>query len=200
MIDWDDDGRLIDTLRTQPLAPRRTVHLDETRADVAASRLRDWALEADMVVTSTVNGPERLFDAINEACADRILPWLRGNCTAERVEVGPYVLPGQGGCFTCMRMRAASIQDFGIEGHFYQERLATVRPAGTTPPLGECLPFAAVAASLIASEVVRTAAGISPPTLLNSVLSFLPLSNQFATHHFLPVPRCPTCRRAGSTS
>jgi bacteriocin biosynthesis cyclodehydratase domain-containing protein len=196
VMDWDDDGRLLELIRSLPRKPRRTFHLDDTAIEDVAYALANWVHESDLVVVSTVNGPARLFEAVNGICVENRVPWLRGNCAAEKIEVGPYVMPGESGCFTCMKMREASSHEFPIEEHFYQERLASHRRAGSLPPRGESLPFAALAASLVVCEVTRVASGIAPPTLSNAVLSALPVRNEFVTNHFLRVPSCPVCSQA----
>jgi len=193
VLDWDDEGRFLGTMAGMPVAPRETLHLETTSALRARACLEDWAEETDLFLTATCHAPDVFFAEVNRVSLDSGRPWLRATMDGSRIDIGPYVRPYESACFTCMKLREASMQGFAIEESAYQEGLARERPAGQTPPLGEAIPFAALAASLVASEVVRILTQIGRPALLNAVMSVTPLDNLFQTHRTMRVPRCPDC-------
>jgi bacteriocin biosynthesis cyclodehydratase domain-containing protein len=200
VIDWDDEGNLADTLADQAVPPRRLVHLPSTSTDDAARSLAPMLTDVDLLVMATRNAPAELFRTVNRLCLDHNCSWLRANDNGTDVEIGPYVRPFRTGCFTCMRLRRVSADDFAVEEHLYQQHLAEAHPAGATRPLGEALPVATLAASLIVMEVVRIVTGLAPVSLVDTVMTVDPTTGSFRTNRFLRVPRCPDCYRGTLTS
>ena len=198
VIDWDDNGFLINSIRAGPSPPRSAVHLKTTSVDAPAEFLRDWASDADLVVTATRNAPALLFRAINRICLDCKCQVLFANDDGTEVELGPYVIPYAAACYCCVQLRKASAVENMLEEQVYQRQLAAHRDAGKTLPLGESIVSATLAASLVAIEVVRVVTGTALPTLLNAVMTLSPLVGKIETHQILRVPRCPECSR-GST-
>lgn len=195
VLAWDDDGGLLETAALAPVAPRETVRLTTTSPLEVAEPLRRWMDELDLVITATRNAPAELFRIVNRICLQRSMRWLRANVDATRIEVGPFVYPFSSACFTCLELRERSMHESAIEEHLYQEDLAQARPAGATPPLGEALFCATLGASVLVGEVVRVATGLAPPTLLNAVMTILPVTGTFERNGVLRVPRCPECYR-----
>lgn len=193
VLDWNDDGFLHATLAASPTPPRELVHLNTTAVDRAAKQVRTWADDADLIVTATCDAPAALFRALNRIALSRQTPWLHGNVSGSQAEIGPYVLPDDSGCYRCMELRRASVQDFAIEEHLYQEHLAEERDAAMRVPLGESLWAATLAASLLVGEVIRSLTELALPTLLNTVLQLHPVSGDLQANTFLRVPRCPDC-------
>ena len=200
VLDWDDDGFLRKTLISQVLPPRQLVHLASTSVDEAVKNLASMISDCDLLVTATRNAPAELFRAVNRLCLEQNRSWLRANDDGTNVEIGPYVRPFRSGCYTCMALRLASAEDFAVEEHLYQQHLAESRPAGAAPPLGEAIPLATLAASLVALEVVRILSGLAATSLLNAVMTVEPVSGAFRTNRFLRVPRCPECYRGAMSS
>jgi bacteriocin biosynthesis cyclodehydratase domain-containing protein len=200
VMDWDDGGLLAETLGSQPLPARQLVHLTSTSVDEAVKNLRSMIGDSDLLVTATRNAPAELFHAVNRLCLDQNRSWLRANDDGINVEIGPHIRPFRSGCYTCMALRLASAEDFAVEEHLYQQHLAKSRPAGATPPLGEAISVATLAASLVALEVVRILSGLAATSLLNAVLTVEPVSGAFRTNRFFSVPRCPECYRGAMSS
>jgi bacteriocin biosynthesis cyclodehydratase domain-containing protein len=192
-IDWNDDGLFRETLMESPMPPREMVHLPATSVDAAAAHLRAWAEETDFLVTATCDAPAALFRAINRISLIHSTPWLHGNMSGSRADIGPYVWPHDSACFHCMELRQASMQGLAIEEHLYQEHLAEERDAAERIPRGEAIWSATLAAGLLTGEVIRVVSGIAAPTLLNAVTEISPVSGVMRTNHFLRVPRCPEC-------
>jgi bacteriocin biosynthesis cyclodehydratase domain-containing protein len=195
VLAWDDDGLLLQSLEAGPTPPRDRAQLATTSIDAAIAHLRPWLADADLLIVATCDAPAALGRAINRLCLDRRVPWLRGNADGSRFDIGPFVQPFASGCYRCMELRQASMQDLGVEEHLYQEHLAIERPAGERVPLGEAIWPATLAAGLLAGEAIRIVSGLATPTLLDAVVQVQPLSGDLQPCRFRRVPRCPDCYR-----
>jgi bacteriocin biosynthesis cyclodehydratase domain-containing protein len=193
ILDWNDAGFLLDTVAAGPLRPRAAVHLTTTAVDRVANEVRQWADDADLVVTATRDAPRALFHRINRIALGTRIPWLHGNVNGSTAEVGPLVLPYESGCYRCMELRRASVDASAIEEYLYQERLAAERNAAESVPIGESIWAATLVASLLVGEVIRVVSQIAPPTLVNTVIQVRPVSGDLQANTFLRVPRCPDC-------
>ena len=167
------------------------VHLPTTSIERALDVLRPWLAESDLVVTATRNAPDALFAALNRACLEHRVPWLRAN-EAGTLDVGPTVQPFASACFGCLSLRAASANALAIEERLYQDALAGERPAGQTKPHKENAVIATLAASLVVLEATRVLTG-EKPTLANTVLSLARTDGAIERAAILPVPACPAC-------
>jgi bacteriocin biosynthesis cyclodehydratase domain-containing protein len=195
VIAWDDDGVLARVLSDSPVPPVELVSPPDTSVDVVAGHLRAWAEDADIVIMATCDAPAALCHAVNRICLSRSTPWLRGNTDGSRFDIGPFVLPYESGCYRCLELRQASMQEFAIEEYLYQEHLATEHPSGGWAPSGESLWTATLAASFLVGEAIRVATGLAAPTLLDTVIQLSPVSGVLQPNHFRRVPRCPDCYR-----
>lgn len=190
VVDWDDEGLVAASVASGVL---ENVHLEIRSTPVVCNVLSAWMPTAELVVTATRNGSAELFRAINAFSLQHQRPWLRGNFDGSEFEFGPYVRPYGSSCFRCLELREASAMAGAIEERLYQDRLAEERPAGMQAPLGEGLVGAALGASILTAEVIRTVTDIAPPTLLDHVLRISPAGGTIETAHVRRVPRCPDC-------
>ncbi|MGN6360464.1 MAG: TOMM precursor leader peptide-binding protein [Thermomicrobiales bacterium] len=195
VLAWNDDGLLARALAESPVVPSELTQLPTTAVETAAGQLRAWRDDTDFLVTATCDAPAVLFRAINRLCLAHDLPWLHGNTSGGRADIGPFVQPHQSGCYCCLELRQASMQEHAIEEYLYQEHLAAARPAAERILLGEASWAATLCASLLAAEVIRVSTGIAPPTLLNAVVQVAPVAGELQRNTFLRVPRCPECYR-----
>jgi bacteriocin biosynthesis cyclodehydratase domain-containing protein len=193
VLAWDDAEVLPEALAASPLPPRGAAVLPTTSVGAAESALRPWLADADLLVTATRNAPRALLAAVNRFCLERRVPWLRANEAGGELDLGPLVVPFASACHTCLTLREASTLEEAIEEEIHQEALAEERPAGTTPPLGESIAGAVLAAGLVASEVVRIVTKLAPPSLLNAVLRVSLLGGAQEKSRLLRVPRCADC-------
>jgi bacteriocin biosynthesis cyclodehydratase domain-containing protein len=199
VLDWDDDGTALAAAEAVA-APGRTAHLSTTSVRDAERIARDWCDGAEILVTATRRAPDALFDALNGVCLERRRPrWLRADDDGWEYRIGPLVDPFESACFTCLRLRRTSAHPFAIEEGLHQLRLAEERPAGTRDPRGESLAGAALAAGIVALEVVRVLTRIAPPTLHDAELVVGPVHGSIRRHQFLRVPRCPACGVVGAS-
>jgi molybdopterin-synthase adenylyltransferase len=195
VIDWDDDGSLLDTISALGHACGRAAHLATTSIDEAAATVRRFVGHAELVVTATRNAPSALLQEINAICLDRRRPVIFGNDEGSEFELGPYVLPHASACFSCKLLREASAHPNMLEEHVYQLAIEAVAGSGHRYPRGECIAAAGLIASHIVLETIRVITGAAPPTLLNSVQVISPLHGAFESHPVRRVPRCPACSR-----
>jgi bacteriocin biosynthesis cyclodehydratase domain-containing protein len=164
--------------------------------DRAAAILRGWAVEADLIVTATRNGPDRLFEEINRIGLQTVTPWLRGNVEASKIELGPYVNPSTSACFACVQLRRRSADPMAIEHELDHIQRANHTLQQALPPIGEALFAATLGASHLVGECVRALTGVAMPTLVNRVVTLFPVSGEQQANTVLRVPRCPECSRA----
>ena len=82
-----------------------------------------------------------------------------------------------------------------LEEHLYEKELDVQRDAGQTPPIGESIASATLAASFVVMEVLRILTGTALPTLLNGGMTVSPMTGQIETHRIQRVPHCPECSR-----
>jgi hypothetical protein len=87
--------------------------------------------------------------------------------------------------------------DFPIEERLLQDHLRQAAPGSGDAKAGalsgEAAASALVPAGMLAMECIRIATTISLPTLLNSQITFRPLSGELAKNRILRVPHCPDC-------
>jgi bacteriocin biosynthesis cyclodehydratase domain-containing protein len=164
--------------------------------DRAAAVLRDWATDADLIVTATRNAPERLFQEINRISLQSVTPWLRGNVEASTIELGPYVNPATSACFACVQLRRRSTDPMAIEHELDHIERANHGPPQGLPPFGEALYGAMMGASHLVGECIRALTGLAMPALVNRVMTLFPVSGEQRINTVLRVPRCPECSRA----
>ena len=203
LLAWDDgpaesaDGvRMLDAMTTSVIQPAASVSAGPETLAVLTATLRDWAPEADLIVTATRNAPDQLMELINRLSQQTATPWLRGNLEGSAIELGPYVQPHASACFSCLRLRSRSADPMAIEHELdHADRMKETNPQGL-PPLGESLFGATLGASHLTGEVIRIITGIAVPALLNRVKTISPSSGEERINNVARVPRCPECSRS----
>lgn len=194
LLDWGADEFLFKAFPAKEFeSVLESKTLDQSFED-ATKALRQLVPAVDLVVTATRNAPQQLFEFINQVCIENQRKWIRGNDTADGVEIGPYVEPYYSACFTCMIARQACSLEQAIEEELYQEHIAN-NPV-TDSLNGESIATASAAAGHLVSEVVRVLTEIHKPTLDGSVLS-IGANGAINTHRFRRVPRCSDCYNGG---
>lgn len=196
VLAWDDDGIVAD-LADAPGPPARLEPVADLSLSAARSRLADWMPYADLTVTATRNAPHALDVAVNQIALDAGKPWLRGNINTTQVDIGPLVLPWESACIACLHRREASARDHAVEEQIYQEHLAQPRANETGPPIGEAFASSSAAAGLLALEAVRTITRLTPPALIDTVMTLLPISGGVETNRFMRDMSCPECGQEG---
>ena len=108
--------------------------------------------------------------------------------------VGPLVVPGEGACYLCWRMRAlACADDFSVamarEESLDRSRRAADPPRPVLPGLAEA------AASVLVHELTALTLAIGSPRLTGHVLHLHGLEGTEALHPVLQRPDCPACEK-----
>lgn len=165
---------------------------------------RGWSREAmtglvegaDLVVT--VLDPElaaaRLW--VNAASLASGVPSLHAELHGPRALVGPLVVPGEGPCLLCWRMRAlACADDFPVA--MAREEMLDATRAPYDPPRPLLPPLSAWVAGILAREVMATTLGAAAPQLPGHVLELDALDLGQRLHPVLPRPDCPACAKKG---
>ncbi len=197
--DFSDSAAPWSTVADSPYPQGQNVEMvkaSPAQHDQAAETLRDWASDADLIVTATRNAGDRLFETINRISLQTVTPWIRGNVEASTIELGPYVSPATSACFECVQLRRRSTDPMAIEHELdHIERANETLPQGL-PPYGEALYAATMGASHLVGECVRSLTGLAMPSLINRVVTLLPVTGEQRSNTVLRVPRCPECSRA----
>lgn len=149
---------------------------------------------SDLVVT--VVDPELSATRVwvNAASLATDVPSLHASIIGTRAEVGPLVLPGEGPCYLCWRMRAlACAEDFPAV-MAREETLDRVRraPAIARPVLPQLVP---AVVSALCREVLAATLAVFPPRLASGVLAIDGLAPAETLHPVLPRPDCAACRK-----
>ncbi|WP_152189447.1 TOMM precursor leader peptide-binding protein [Georgenia satyanarayanai] len=159
------------------------------RADLAQA-----VADSDLVVTAVE--PElaaaRLW--VNTAGLEHDVPSLHAAWHGTRAVVGPLVLPGEGPCYLCWRMRALACEDDFAAAMAHEELLDQVRraPARPRPVLPALLPWAA---AVVTREVLAAAVGVYPAQLPGHVVTLDGPTGSQARHPVLQRPDCAACRK-----
>jgi ribosomal protein S12 methylthiotransferase accessory factor len=106
--------------------------------------------------------------------------------------VGPTVLPGETGCYLCLRMRHLATSDNFEEVMAHEQFLDAKRDPQASRPLFPGL--AEIAAGLAVAEATRLLFGPLVPALANAVTIVKPAEASIERHSVLRQPDCPHCR------
>lgn len=131
---------------------------------------------------------------INAASLAADVPSLHAAILGTRAEIGPLVLPGEGPCYLCWRMRALACADDFPAAMAREEALDRVRhaPAIARPVLPHLVP--AVVGALC-REVLAATLAISEPRMAGGVLVLDGFVTGETHHPVLPRPDCAACRK-----
>jgi ribosomal protein S12 methylthiotransferase accessory factor len=170
----------------------QTSTLDAT--EVTRKSIRAVASGADVIVGCF----DKAFSAtniwINETALELGVIGLFGQVHAHIATLGPLVLPGRSACYLCWRMRALACADNFDEAMAYEEFLdRRLRGSLHTRSVLPFLPE--YAGSVLATQSLIAALGLSVPPLVNTVLEFNGLTLTSETHAVLQKPDCPACKK-----
>lgn len=189
---WQDDPTLFDGVVTSPgslTVPERTDLVGLSEA------VESLLVEANLLVSATVNASTQLDVSLNSLALDKRVPYLRGALVEDRLDIGPLVLPYESACVECMLAREASVQETPIEEELYQRWRAVPQVATPIPPVGEPLYAAAAGAGLMTGEIIRVLTGLRPVAVVNAVRTMSIATGETTVNRMLRVPRCPRCYR-----
>jgi bacteriocin biosynthesis cyclodehydratase domain-containing protein len=122
------------------------------------------------------------------------VPTLHTELNGTRATIGPLVLPGEGPCFLCWRMRAlACADDFATAMALEEELDARRIPDAARPVFPALLPMVT---GVLVAELFALTLAIAPPRLTAGVLTIDALGGE-VLHPVLPRPDCPVCSQRG---
>ncbi len=146
----------------------------------------------DLVVCLVDTGWSALRSWVNRACLDASVPALYATLEGSFAYVGPLVLPGEGPCYLCWRMRALACADDFELAMAREEAL----DAGRRPLQRPLLPGLTEAVSaMVAREVLALTTSALQPELPGRVAVLDQFGATRQLHPVLPRPDCPACRK-----
>ena len=128
----------------------------------------------------------------NQAALATGCPALFVDVAAVEAVIGPTVLPGETGCYTCFRMRHLATLNAFEEAMTHEHHLDARRDPQFERPAFPGL--TEIAAGSAVTETFRLLFPPLLPSLANAVLRIDPLSAAFERHEVLRQPDCPHCR------
>lgn len=165
------------------------------RPEVPTTKL-EWQVRitGKALVVAPVLGPVLFLpwiEALNEAALDAGTPWITAAMPSiSEIYVGPLFVPGVTACYRCYELRTKS-HISSYEAYLPFE--AHLRGKGTPVDFGVLPPFADLAGSLLAMEVVRALLPDTTPLSVGKLISFDTTSFSTEIHPLLPLPRCLSC-------
>ena len=146
----------------------------------------------ELVICAVDPGWTAVRSWVNRACLDAGTPALFVALEGSFGYLGPLVLPGEGPCYLCWRMRALSCSD-DFQIAMAREEARDRTRAGTGRPLLPGLREAAWA--VVLRETVALTTSALPTELPGTVLVLDQLKGSTTRHPVIPRPDCPACRK-----
>jgi bacteriocin biosynthesis cyclodehydratase domain-containing protein len=113
-----------------------------------------------------------------------------------RASVGPLVLPGEGPCFLCWRMRVlANEEDYELA--FAWEDAAAMEDGPVIAESAALPGLASIVAAVAVGEIVKVLSGIAVPVAAARVWELDGLALEVQIRPVLQRPDCPACRKKG---
>ncbi|WP_133542066.1 TOMM precursor leader peptide-binding protein [Microbacterium sp. BK668] len=164
--------------------------------DALADDLTAAVVDRDLVICLVDPGWAALRARLNRACLDAGTPALFVSLEGSFGYVGPLVLPGEGPCYMCWRMRALACAD-DFEVAMAREEALDRAHASLGRPLLPGLREAAWA--IVLRETLALTTSAMSPKLPGSVMVLDQLNGTTAMHPVIPRPDCPACRKKAPT-
>ncbi len=159
---------------------------------VRADGLPGLVTGRDLVICAVDPGWTAVRSWVNRACLDAGTPALFVALEGSFGSLGPLVLPGEGPCYLCWRMRALSCSD-DFEVAMAREEALDGKRAELARPLLPGLREASWA--VVIRETVALTTSALPTELPGSVLVLDQLKGSSTRHPVVPRPDCPACRK-----
>ena len=170
------------------------VGLVDAGQDLARDAVEGAVAAADLAVTAVDPELAALRLWVNDASLAHDVPSLHLAWHGTRATAGPLVLPGEGPCYLCWRMRALACEDHFPAAMAREETLDRLRrpPDRTRPVLPALLPWAA---AVLTHETLAVTLGVHVPRLAGHVLTIDGPSGTEGRHPVLQRPDCVACRK-----
>lgn len=164
---------------------------DSPALELTKAAIVSAAEEADLMVVAVDRAMLAARHWANQAALKTGCAALFVDVAALEAVVGPTVLPGESGCYTCFRMRHLATSDTFVEVMAHERHLDALRNPRFERPAFPGLPE--MAAGAAATEAVRLVFAPLSPSLANAVLRIDPVTLSVERHEVLRQPDCPHC-------
>ncbi|MBK8459716.1 MAG: TOMM precursor leader peptide-binding protein [Micropruina sp.] len=159
------------------------------RDDVA-----DLVRGRDLVLTVVDPGFAAVRAWVNQAGLAAEVPSLQVSLEGADARLGPLVLPGEGPCYLCWRMRALACADDFDLAMAREEALDRARAPLNRPLLPGLVESAA---AVLVRDVLALTTSIGQPALAAHVITIDALRGSQTTDTVLTRPDCPACSKKG---
>ncbi|WP_158293881.1 TOMM precursor leader peptide-binding protein [Kribbella sp. VKM Ac-2568] len=123
------------------------------------------------------------------------VPTLHVELSGTDATIGPLVLPADGACYLCWRMRALACADDFADAMALEEELAAKRPPVADGPVSPAL--VPMIAEFLVAELLALRTRSSQPRLSGAVLTVDGRTESQVLHPLLARPDCPACSGHG---
>ena len=159
---------------------------------LTAEELAERVVGRDLVICAVDPGWAAVRTWVNRTCLDAGTPALFVAFEGSYASLGPLVLPGEGPCYLCWRMRALACSDDFEVAMAREESLDATRAALGRP----LLPGLREAAwGIVVRETLALTTSALPPELPGTVLLLDQLKGTSTRNPVIPRPDCPACRK-----
>ena len=156
-----------------------------------AENLKQTIGDCDLLIVCEDEPAVKIFEAANEACLQKKIPWLGVGLSGVQGVIGPLVIPGETPCYRCYKLRERGNAPHVDEYTSFEDYLRA-NPDHQVKQ-GSLRAFDSLIGSLAALEVVYALTNISDPKSLGNLLVVDLLSFDIEAHPILRLPRCPVC-------
>ncbi|MFT3970214.1 MAG: TOMM precursor leader peptide-binding protein [Micropruina sp.] len=161
---------------------------------LTAADLAGLVAGRDLVICAVDPGWAAVRTWLNRACLGVGVPALYVAFEGSYATLGPLVLPGEGPCYLCWRMRALACSDDFEVAMAREESLDATRSALHRPSLPG---LREAAWAIVVREMLALTTSALPPELPGTVLLLDQLKRTLTPNPVLPRPDCPACRKRG---
>jgi bacteriocin biosynthesis cyclodehydratase domain-containing protein len=165
---------------------------DEASTPLSKQAILDAAGQLDLLMVCVDRAMLAARHWCNQAALATGCPAIFVDVAAVEAIVGPTVLPGESGCYTCFRMRNLATLDAFTEAMAHEHHLDARRDPDFERPAFPGL--TETAAGLAVGEAFKLLFPPLLPSLVNAVLRVDPLNAAVERHEVLQQPECPHCR------
>jgi ribosomal protein S12 methylthiotransferase accessory factor len=170
---------------------------DRDRCDVldgifSRETVEQAAFDLDLMIVTVDRGFLAARHWVNRASLASGCPALFVDVALHEAIIGPTVLPGETGCYMCLRMRHIATSDNFKEVMAHERHLDAAKDATAARPLMPGL--AQTAAGIATGEAFRLLFGPLIPAFTNAVLVVDATEATFERHTVLRQPDCPHCK------
>ncbi|MFT4217415.1 MAG: TOMM precursor leader peptide-binding protein [Micropruina sp.] len=159
---------------------------------VRSDDLGAWVAGRDLVVCAVDPGWTAVRAWVNRACLDAGTPALFIALEGSYGSLGPLVLPGEGPCYLCWRMRALACSDDFEVAMAREESLDRTRATLGRPLLPG---LRDTAWAIAVREAIALTTSALPTELPGTVMVVDQLKGTTTRHPVIPRPDCPACRK-----